>query len=99
VREPAAGAPSGRTRSPHGAADGLERDQECRLLGLAQREFDVFLTLDQHLSEQQHLPQFEIAVVVLAARSNALHDLLELLEPLLAVLPTAPKRAARRIPE
>lgn len=70
-----------------------------RLLGLAQHEFDVFLTLDQHLSEQQHLPRFQIAVVVLTARSNALHDLLEILEPLLTVLPTAPKGAATRVPE
>jgi hypothetical protein len=31
-----------------------------RLLALAQPEFDVMVTLDQHLSEQQNLPRFSI---------------------------------------
>jgi len=68
-----------------------------RLLALAQGQFDALVTLDQHLSEQQNLSQYEIAVVVLGARSNALRDLLPLLEPLLATLPKAPKGKATRI--
>jgi len=67
------------------------------LLALAQNEFDIIVTLDQHLSEQQNLPRFSIAVVVLVARSNALHDLLPLLSPLLMVLPKARKGEATRV--
>ena len=37
------------------------------LLALAQREFDVFVTVDRNLSFQQHLPTFTIAVMVLRA--------------------------------
>ena len=78
----------------------MGRHQERTTAGtgaLAPNEFDVMVTLDRHLSEQQNLPRFSIAVVVLAAHSNALHDLLVLLEPLLAVLPTAPKGEATRV--
>jgi hypothetical protein len=67
------------------------------LLALAQNEFDVIITLDQHLSQQQNLARFSIAVVVLVARSNALRDLLPLLEALLQSLPKAPKGQATRV--
>ena len=45
------------------------------LLQLAQREFDVFLTVDGNLQHQQNLASFEIAVIVLVARSNRFDDL------------------------
>jgi predicted nuclease of predicted toxin-antitoxin system len=45
------------------------------LLQLAQREFDVFLTVDRNLQHQQNLASFEIAVVVLVASSNRFDDL------------------------
>ena len=45
------------------------------LLGLAVGQFDVFLTADRNLSYQQELGSFDIAVVVLVARSNHLDDL------------------------
>ena len=48
------------------------------LLELASVDFDVFLTADQNLQYQQNLAGFEIGVVVLAARSNRLQDLLPL---------------------
>lgn len=63
------------------------------LLALAKKVFDVFLTVDRNLSFQQHLPKFEIAVVVLRAHSNRLGDLESLIPDLLASLPTA-KRGA-----
>jgi hypothetical protein len=44
------------------------------LLGLAVSRFDVFLTADGNLSYQQDVSAFDIAVVVLAARSNRLED-------------------------
>ena len=46
-----------------------------RLLRLAEKEFDVFVTVDRNLSFQQNLPEFRIAVVVLRAPSNRLEDL------------------------
>lgn len=48
------------------------------LLTAAAKQFDVLLTADRNLSFQQHLPRFEIAVLVLQARTNRLQDLLEL---------------------
>jgi hypothetical protein len=62
------------------------------LLGLAAKEFDVFVTVDRNLSFQQNLPAFAIAVIVLRARTNRLSDLQLLVPDLLACIPTA-KRA------
>ena len=58
-----------------------------RLLRLAEKEFDVFVTVDRNLSFQQHLPKFSIAVAVLRAKSNRIEDLRPLTAPLLAALP------------
>jgi hypothetical protein len=41
---------------------------------LAQAEFDVFVTADRNLSFQQHLPKFDIAVILLKAKSNRVSD-------------------------
>ena len=46
------------------------------LLRLASEEFDAFRTADQNLRYQQNLTGFNIGVVVLAAISNRLEDLL-----------------------
>jgi hypothetical protein len=59
------------------------------LLGLATKEFDVFVTVDRNLSFQQNLPAFAIAVIVLRARSNRLSDLRPLVPELLASIPAA----------
>lgn len=64
-----------------------------RLLRLAEKEFDVFVTVDRNLSLQQNLPKFDIAVAVLRARSNRLEDLQPLAAPLLAAL--AGRKAGR----
>jgi hypothetical protein len=45
------------------------------LLRLAEHGFDIFLTVDGKLQHQQNLSAFNIAVVVLVARSNSLADL------------------------
>ena len=63
-----------------------------KLLGLAAGSFDVFVTVDRNLSFQQHLPKFDIAVVLLRAPSNRLADLLPLIPSLGSVLPMAPRR-------
>jgi len=58
-----------------------------RLLALAEKEFDVFVTVDRALSSQQHLPKFNIAVLVLVARSNRFTDLQPLVPKMLAAFP------------
>lgn len=63
------------------------------LLALAEKTFDVFVTVDRNLSFQQNLPAFAIAVIVLRADSNRLADLRPLVPGLLAPIPTA-KRGA-----
>lgn len=57
-----------------------------RLLRLAQKEFEVFVTVDRNLSFQQNLPNFDIAVAVLHAASNRIDDLRLLAGTLLAAL-------------
>jgi predicted nuclease of predicted toxin-antitoxin system len=63
------------------------------LLALAAASFDVFLTADRNLSYQQDLSAFDIAVIVLIARSNSIDELRPLAPRVLEVLTTA-KRGA-----
>ena len=63
------------------------------LLALAEKEFDVFITVDRKLSEQQHLPDFQIAVILLRARSNRLEDIRPFASVVLEQLPHAPAGA------
>lgn len=48
------------------------------LLAKAQKEFDVFITVDRNLAFQQTLPKFGLAVLVLHAHTNRLQDLVPL---------------------
>lgn len=50
-----------------------KRNGELRALAVGQ--FDVFLTADRNLSYQQDVSSFDIAIVVLVARSNRFEDL------------------------
>ncbi|MCA1614277.1 MAG: DUF5615 family PIN-like protein [Acidobacteria bacterium] len=59
------------------------------LLRLAESEFDAFITADRNLTFQQHLPQFNIAVIVLSAASNRLADLRPLVPRILDALSAA----------
>ena len=64
------------------------------LLRLAARQFDAFLTVDRRLQHEQELSTFQIAVIVLVARSNRLLDLLPLVPATLEILPrTKPGQA------
>ncbi len=56
------------------------------LLALAAADFDVFLTSDRNLSYQQNVSAFDVAVVVLVARSNNIEDLRPLAPKILTVL-------------
>ena len=67
------------------------------LLTLAEKEFDVFITVDRNLSFQQNLPTFDIAVLVLHATSNRLADLKPLVPEILSTLPTLTKSSAEHI--
>lgn len=55
------------------------------LLVLAQREFDVFLTVDRHRSIQQAVGRYTIASIVMIAGSHRVHDLRSLVDEVLAV--------------
>ena len=59
------------------------------LLKLAEKEFQVFVTVDRNLSFQQNVPGIAIAVFVLRAKSNRLSDLQPLVPELLASISTA----------
>ena len=59
------------------------------LLTLAEKQFEVFVTVDRNLSFQLNLPRYNIAVIVLRCRSNRIQDLRPLVPELLGSLPTA----------
>ncbi len=56
------------------------------LLGLAEPQFDVLLTLDKNLPYQQNLETKGIAVLIVRARSNRIQDLLPVLPECFAAL-------------
>lgn len=68
-----------------------------KLLALAAAEFDVFVTVDRNLSFQQHLPKFDIAVVLLVAKTNRVSDLAGLVPQLLIALPDLPRGNVTKI--
>jgi predicted nuclease of predicted toxin-antitoxin system len=67
------------------------------LLAFAEKEFDVFITVDRNLSFQQNLPEFHIAVLVLHASSNRLADLKPLTPKIFSILPTLTKGKAEHV--
>ena len=50
-----------------------------KLLAIADKEFDAFLTVDQNPKYQQNLTAFQIAIILLVARDNRLQALLPLM--------------------
>lgn len=63
------------------------------LLALAEKEFEVFITVDRKLGTQQDLTKFKIAIVLLRARTNRLEDIRPLAGELLEKLSRAPAGA------
>ena len=59
--------------------------------------FDVLVTADQNLGFQQNLARSPLRVIVLAAPSNALEDLLPLVPALLLAIPETMPGQVRRI--
>ena len=68
---------------------GLKNGQ---LLAQAAGKFDVFLTVDRNLTNQQNLSKFEIAVVVIRSKSNSLKDLRKAIPSILTALTEATPR-------
>lgn len=65
-----------------------------QLLRRASEGFDVFITVDRNLSFQQHLKEYDVAVIVLHAHTNRLQDLVLLAPKLLkAIAIASPGRA------
>lgn len=58
------------------------------LLRLAALQFDVFLTVDRHIPEQQNMRGFQLALVLLLVPDNKLHSLSPLVPDMLAALTT-----------
>ena len=58
------------------------------LLGLAEKEFDVFITIDQNLQYQQNLKGRSIGIVLLVAPSSNYEVLAKLIPNILTVLPS-----------
>ncbi|NNJ84522.1 MAG: hypothetical protein HKP13_06240 [Gammaproteobacteria bacterium] len=63
--------------------------QNGDLLRRAQTGFDVLITTDRNLVYQQHVANFDIAVIVLSGRLNRIQDLLPLVPELLEAIPVA----------
>lgn len=71
--------------------------QNGELLRRAAEHFDVLLTMDPQLPAQQNLRQFDVAVVILRAKSKALTDLVELMSEVRARLTEFGRGEATRI--
>lgn len=62
---------------------GWESKSNGELLKLARNEFDVLITVDQKIPYQQNITERDVAVVVLAAKTNGINDLRPLIPELL----------------
>ncbi len=58
---------------------GWASKQNGELLKLAEQDFDVLLTNDQNMEQQQNIESFNLAFVVLVAPTNDIADLLPLM--------------------
>lgn len=67
-------------------ACGWSGTENGELLDLAQQNFDVFVTTDKGIPHQQNLAGFDLAVILLEARSNSYEDLAPLMTQVNAVL-------------
>jgi predicted nuclease of predicted toxin-antitoxin system len=54
--------------------------------------FEVFITMDSNMSQQQDLSAYNIAMLEVRARSNRLQETRPLMTAVLRALPHAPKR-------
>jgi predicted nuclease of predicted toxin-antitoxin system len=71
---------------------GWEHNDDGALLLLASEHFDVLITVDKDLPNEQNIASFNISVIVLRGRTTRLPDLRELLQPLRQALGRATPR-------
>ena len=57
------------------------------LLRRVEADFDILVTTDSNLVHQQHVANFDIAVIVLSKGFNRMKDLLPLMPSLLEAIP------------
>lgn len=67
---------------------GLSDYSNGELLRAAEADFDVLVSTDSNIKYQQHLPDFDIALIVLRAFTNSLVDYLPLVPQLLETIQT-----------
>ena len=77
---------------------GLAGLKNGALLLQAAGRFDVLVTIDQSIPNQQNLATAKIALVQMAAVSNAIENLTPLVPELLAVLPSVVPGQVYRVP-
>ena len=80
------------------ARRGWEGKEDGDLLAAAQREFDVFLTMDQGIPHQQNLEDIRLVILLLEAPSNRLTDLAPLVPEAMEVLTRAQPGDVLRVP-
>ena len=78
-------------------AQGWTGLQNGDLLRRAQRDFDVFVTMDRNLPHQQNLTSFGIAIILVLAKSNRLPDLKPLVPAILNAIGEARPGELRRV--
>ena len=57
------------------------------LLSLSRDRFDVMLTRDRKMVDQQNITQADVALVILHSRSNSMRDLEPMATEILEILP------------
>ena len=75
VRPRSSGAVSSRARRYDRARTRLGRHRNGDLLALAEKEFDVFITVDKKLPDEHEPSEFDIAIILIRSASNRLNDL------------------------
>lgn len=65
---------------------GWDSKSNGELLALARDNFDVLITVDQKIPYQQNITGADVAIIVLAARTNAMVNLLPLIPQVLNAL-------------
>ena len=56
------------------------------LLDAAEHQFEVLITMDQNIQHRQHLPRYDLAVILLVSVSNRLKDTARMVPAIESVL-------------
>jgi hypothetical protein len=65
---------------------GWDGKRNGEILALARSDFDVLITADQGIPDEQNITEMDVAVIVLAAKTNAIDDLRPLIPQVLEAL-------------